>query len=185
MRGRFRTRPHHAVSLATIILSLCNASCFVVGLGLVCGTSRLGASPPRIRSGEFPFKLTYSLRGRDIDVIDSLACRYEGQDCHGGDSVDDWSWSVSGGAEDLILLEMGDGSFLRFDFGHCRYMMGRVPESHAEGYTGTAVFLHHEIEGTTWETRVEAMELEDRYGIRILAWHIADPLDPSLNLIRP
>jgi len=135
---------------------------------------------PRITYGEFPFTLVYEINGEEMIIEDILVCEYDGVSIY-GDSWKENSWksSLRSGGKRIILLQIDEEWELHYGTPGATTLMDSA-EAAAEGwnyFSKEAMLRDKSLNDSVGGDRVNEEELLSKYGIKIVSWYIAPPID--------
>ena len=168
-----------------IILVVLAAIPFVVGLYLPLAFfyTMVTHDDPDITYAEFPIELTYEMNGETYNVNEIYVVDYAGFDGMLGPT---WRGYIkSTGKEGIILYQNNDVKVI-CELGDANYYIGKV------GYKGNIVppniyvqeekpcFLFFKEDNITKLTESDLLQL---YGIEIISWTTAEPLDNYWEMI--
>lgn len=146
---------------------------------------------PKIKHGEFPFKLKYELNGKSYDINDTVICDFEGFDISGGfGKFRTWKENLESGKHRFTIIlnenihsvlqsgRVNKRSEVYFEYGDGNYYMGDPDGAiHAMPH-----FCYVETyEKSPKETHVEATpltkeQLQKYFGIKIVEWTFSQPI---------
>ena len=137
---------------------------------------------PKIRHGDFPLTLVYEINGEEKVIKDTLICTYNGVSWAGDFSLgwNSWKERLKSGNKGVILLRIDEERILYYPIlGSAYYFMGDEAVRDADYYRIARIDIG---EGGHLATIcVDAEELFSKYGIRIISWEIAPPIENSFK----
>lgn len=147
---------------------------------------------PKIKYGEFPFKLEYKINGERKLIEDTLICKYDGIDMIGvGEKRRKWKSYLKNGSKKIILLQINDTDYIYYNPGSPEYYMGdeyiytgcmgdsRNKNSYYEKFTDASFFKKYE-DGQA-EGIIRAEELIEKYDIELISWEPSPPIINEFN----
>ena len=147
---------------------------------------------PEFVYGEFPFSLTYELNGEIIEINDVIICEYNGvvlRDDRG--KMRQWNEKLKSGNEKIILLDLSDSSEtdelgreileVYFSYGRAEYYMGETQTSSNPPTTDSIAYLYITSEGTIGGSGYRPEEAYEKFGIRLISWECAPPIENSFE----
>lgn len=155
--------------ITAILLSL-----FVIFGLFGCGR----AEAPRVEKGEFPFEVVYELDGRVITVSDVYVCEFDGFTWNeNAGRIRQWRGYIkSSEQKELVLLEDG-GVQVICTVGSPEYYMSDPSVSYTEAYTPSVSYVERLAGGGVFSGTLDSEQLLERYGIRIISWSFAEPIE--------
>jgi len=147
-------------------------------------------SEPKIKYGEFPFKLVYEINGEEKMVGDTLICEYIGIDVNAGmGKYRKWDSHLESGKNKTIISKSkkGEGKtheiYFYPEIG--RLYMGDLNEdddtSCFEQDFPNIFYSEIFIDGTEEGGRIRNDELLERFNIKLISWEIAPPIENSFR----
>lgn len=143
---------------------------------------------PEITYGEFPFTLVYEINGEEKVIEDTIVCEYDGIEIGRSEKVRQWDGYIkSTRSKHIQLLDLknlneetdyGPSVSLCFDWGFAAYYMddsvnyNRVPAQ----YLNNLLYLYRQGDLIV-EHIISAEEAFDRYGVRLISWECAPPIE--------
>ena len=164
---------------ATIAAILLSISLFIGWLPIMCYAAN---SPepdvPLITYGEFPFTVVYEVNGEEHIIKDTVICEYAGSRWNEGDGKKHRIWDrrfESG--EYCVLYTVSEHAFIVLGLGRTtQYLMGDTEDNPQISDAYPQVLEYFES-GTTSLSSPNEDEVFDTYGIRIISFETAPPIE--------
>lgn len=174
-----KTRVIIAILLCSLLLCLTS-----------CVSFQEDDTPPKIKKGEFPYSVAFTLDGETYTYEGTVACKYEGTILIGGHLLrEKREWSEEPGKNILLIQEYDTASiftpnrtnncsFVYLCFGKADYYMGE------EKYEDTAIPCFYYYEGFTnaegrhliEQTVLTEEQLEEYFGIKVTKFDFSSPI---------
>ena len=145
---------------------------------------------PQIKYGEFPFRLTYELNGETKLIEDVIVCQFDGFINMGTVGKDiKWKTNLKSGKEELTLLDLSLLNIeneleqtmleLYFYYGAGAYYMGDTenPYSRKAQNFDWIDYKYLNKDGEIGYSGYKAEEAYKKYGIRLISWECAPPIE--------
>lgn len=137
-----------------------------------CGAAKV--PEPEIKTGEFPFKLTYELRGEVIVVEDVYVCEYLGVDWNFGQGYRRrWKGYVKSTGEDGVFLTEDSERKIYCSVGKAEYYMG--DESDLPDREYVPHFYHAKTDPSKIDL-ISEEEISEQYSVKLLEWEFSSPI---------
>lgn len=182
MKKRFGAVIYISIIILSIILLNLPMIILHVGYSLSEGPAK-----PKVKKGEFPFKLVYEMDGEVTTIEDTLVIKYKGIRYTAMDGkYIHWDYYYKNGSIDesdkgffnQFTLYSEDDLSIRFELGPCGYYMGT--EYNLDYYQSNGINMGDIIVDVPNETYViSEEELHDKYGIEIIEKYISEPIIQS------
>ena len=158
---------------------------------------------PSITEESFPFTLDYELNGKKKVIEDTMICKYTGSEWYGtsDEKSRTWGMKLKSGKDAVVLWEgknkrgeqqrivwgvdpayfMGDGDDVKkYELPDKEYFF--YPGMTEEEYYNTYIELEtKESDGLIDEESLGKRKLLEKYGIKILNWECALPIENSFQ----
>ncbi|WP_145051483.1 hypothetical protein [Paenibacillus xylanexedens] len=135
---------------------------------------------PKVKYGEFPFRLEYDIDGQRRVIQDTLIVEYDGIGMNEGNGkFRKWEQRLKSGKENITLLKVNNSFEIYYPPGSARYYMDDL-EDYVE-YKHSfpdAEFIERDGEITRYGI-VYAEELLDKYQIKLISWEHTQPIENS------
>lgn len=143
-----------------------------------------GSAPhaPKIKYGEFPFKLVYEVNGERITVEDTLICKYDGNVWNEGlGKQRKWRSYLASNKEErsIQLMELSDHTKIYYSTDRPAYYMGDGKKTKYQNDPFNGVFAV----GPS-SSRLHGMAIKDMLeylNIVLIEWEIAPPIENSIQ----
>ena len=147
---------------------------------------------PEIQYGEFPFTLTYELDGEIIEINDAVICEYDGV-VRSGTPTRKWKSSLKNGQKYITLLNFESLNIkndngekiieLYFYYGTGAYYMGDNDDSFSrtEQSTDRVCYMYKNKNKEVRHGSFSAAEAYEKFGIRLISWECAPPIENSFK----
>lgn len=135
---------------------------------------------PTIKYGEFPFEITYMLKGETITVRDVYVCKYDGRYWTENGRYRKWKGYIKGTGEDHLVLLTTDNKQIYCTVGSAASYMGDLPW-YVEPGKVTPELWCREIGGKENDTERLSDAEQDYYGIYLVSWTFSDPVENSFE----
>ncbi|MBR3848605.1 MAG: hypothetical protein IKM21_04885 [Oscillospiraceae bacterium] len=141
---------------------------------------------PKIKYGEFHFRLTYELDGMMKTVEDDIVCKFEGTYLTSTAGVERrWNTYLKSGNERITLLDLSNYNIknefdqkileLFFSYGNAQYYMGdEYPSAPQIGKYVECKYRN--ADGTIGGGAYTAEEAFEKYKIRLINWECDPPV---------
>lgn len=167
-------------------------------LGFGGGTYFTHVPEPKIKYGEFPFRLTYELNGETIMIEDTVICKFDGFKVMGeAGKRRQWKTYLKSGNEQITLLDfrpLGEiNQFgqtmleLFFSYGNAEYYMGDEYPSIPTVSTYIE-YLYQTTDGIIGSSAYTDNVAWEKYKIKLISWEAAPPIENTFKkprLFRP
>ena len=139
-----------------------------------------------ITYGEFPFRITYELKGEVKVIEDVVICEYDGiEDLGTAGKKRKWKSYLESGNERVSLLKEDDSLEFYFNYGAPENYMGdNQSRRYGEG-------LYYDLSYIPFIKKDNGIQLEDsgmkseevweKYGLRIIEWEYSMPIQNSFK----
>lgn len=168
--------------LSTIFLGALGviAALPIIGWIILFISMLLSPNPPKpkVKYGEFPFKIEYEINGEKKLIEDSVVCEFDGigwDEAHG--KFHKWKWYLkSGNSTDVVIFSEINSSFhIYYYVGSPEYYMGDVNENeqyalHSPGFWNNGDGKYLDNRGLT------------KYGIKLINWEHSSPIVNEFNI---
>lgn len=149
--------------------------------------------PPKIKYGEFPFKLKYELNGKIYDINDTVICDFDDFDISGGFGKSrNWKERLKSGSDRFTIISnenvysvlepgrVNKSSGIYFDYGDGQYYMGD-PNADSAIHSSPHFCYVETYEKSPKKTHVYATpltkeQLQKYFGIKIIEWTFSKPI---------
>jgi hypothetical protein len=131
---------------------------------------------PKVKYGEFPFKLTYKNSKELIVKEDTVICEYKGVSCNAAGCYRDWKYSLRSDNEFLKLSRIDENRFAYYPTGHCGYYMNDYPAGGTYNHSFPEAAEFTKNGSMTTKSTLDSLTLLDKYDIKLLSWEYSDPL---------
>lgn len=141
---------------------------------------QLGPNPPKpeITYGEFPFRLVYEIDGQRKVIQDTLICEYDGVGANEGvGKFRRWKERLASGNEQITLLHVNDKTEIYYPAGSAKYYMGDLEKYGKYIPIFPDAGIIQKDGDTTWDSRISADELLQKYHIKLIDWEIKPPIE--------
>ena len=161
---------------------------------------------PKIKNGEFPFRLTYELNGETITITDTAICEFDGYgELTEAGQYREWKTHLKSENDKLILKEnktdivwitlldisetnerddFGNKILeLYFFGGNGHYYMGDELGGHARSVQGFNYisYRYQNDEGKIGHSSLTTDEAFEKYRIRLISWEISEPIQNTFR----
>jgi len=154
---------------------------------------------PKIKYGEFPFKLVYEKDGEEITVEDTLICEFDGFEANAAaGKYRNWKSRLASGNEKILFhydentesvwsSEKALTQEIYYKTEAAWYLMGDFEEDDVEFYDYKPSFPNasasesYERGVTSPGGVLKADLLLSRFGIKLISWEIAPPIENSFR----
>lgn len=189
---RNRALPITLITIGIIILVLVAAIYMFIVSGAAYALLIPNPSAPEIQHGEFPFTLEYELDGEMVKIEDTIVCEYDGV-VRNGTPKRNWKSSLKNGQEFITLLNCEslniknkDGEKiieLYFYFGTGAYYMGDKYNSfcRVEQSMDYICYIYQNKNKEVRHDSLSADEAYEKFGIRLISWECAPPIENSFK----
>ena len=151
----------------------------MIGVG---GMMREDPPQPNVTYGEFPFEITYILRGETITVRDVCVCEYDGVGWNEGQGKHrTWNSYIKSTGEDRLVLLTDGNKQIYCTVGSGGYYMGDQPSHASKTFTPELRWIEIERDGTVSYPNTLSDEAQDYYGIYLVSWTFSDPIVNSFE----
>lgn len=166
------------------VLSVFFAKIFIVSGGFSIFMSN--PEEPEITYGEFPFRITYELKGEVKVIEDVVICEYDGIETLGtAGKKRKWKSYLKSGNERVSLLKVDDSLEFYFNYGDPENYMGdNQSKRYGEGlyYDLSYIpFVKRENDIQIADSGMQAEEVWEKYGLRIIKWEHSMPIQNSFK----
>lgn len=156
----------------------------VIGFTLLWGAfcvyaNSLSEPPiPQIREAEFPFTLTYEINGTQKSVSDTLLCEYGGSVWYAElvEKTRTWTYKIKNKKKAFVLWTGVNRNGEKEEVHFClspEYYMGDAKKQESDFYMEVVTI---QSDGEKEESIIDEDKLYKRYGVRILKWECAPPI---------
>jgi len=152
---------------------------------------------PRIKYGEFPFKLEYEIDGERYVIEDTLICEYDGIKWNEGTGKSrKWKSYLASGGNIVLLKEVSLVKKIFYYPGPASYYMGDRLNPYEHSFPD-ASYIEREGSITSWDilneiqiieqygllnrNRINEKELLDKYNIKLINWEYTEPIVNSFD----
>lgn len=148
---------------------------------------------PKIKYGEFPFRLTYEINGEQKVIEDTIICKFDGFKSEGTNGIHrKWKTYLKSGNERLTLLDLRSleevNEFrqtmleLYFYYGNAEYYMGDIGDRQRSAQGLDRVSYHYQnTDGTTGGSSYKVDEAYEKYKIRLISWEPSPPIQNTFK----
>lgn len=176
------------VSTAIILISL-----FVILPLIIIKQFNFNPPTPKVKHGEFPFRLVYEIAGEQKVIEDVIVCDFDGFEWRGESGKDrKWKSSFKSKNERITLLDLRpvneknewDQTVLElyFYWGNAEYYMGdEVRTARNEQSMDEISYMYQDKNGKTGFSAINADVAYEKYKIRLISWEAAPPIKNSFN----
>ena len=147
-----------------------------------------GSSKPAIQYAEFPFKLEYKINGELMVGDDILICKYDGVIFTEAGKLGTWKRYFASGNEEIVLLQTDDIKITYPISVPANYFMGdndvlKEPFEDMFSFPNASLFEWRPLGELKWQYRggILADELLEKYGIELISWEIAPPIENTFK----
>lgn len=132
---------------------------------------------PTITYAEFPFTLVYELDGEEITVNDTVICEYAGNVWDATGRYRIWDlYYMSGNV--VILKNISEGEYIALSTGRtASYYMGDTESPTFSSGEACGYYRGPYADTGIRESYVTDNELYEEYGVRIISFEIAPPIE--------
>ncbi|HWP79547.1 MAG TPA: hypothetical protein VN446_02805 [Candidatus Acidoferrum sp.] len=148
---------------------------------------------PKIKYGEFPFKLTYELNGEVKVLEDVIVCEFDGYKSLGeGGKYRKWKTSLKSGADRATLLDLRERDAfdsqgrkvleLYFFVGDAAYYMGDKKSFPVNGQNldyVAAILINQD--GNKLDDGISTYDAYEKFGLRLITWEPTEPINNIFN----
>jgi len=140
---------------------------------------------PKVRYGEFPFRLVYELNGDEIIIEDTIICEFDGVGWNEATGkYRKWKSHYASGNERIVLLELVSGDKICAVSGSAEYYMGDSLHEWSEPFPDA--YLHYANRTLSYgliiaDKYLDTEELFGLYGIKFLSWEPSPPIVNSFK----
>lgn len=165
-----------------VILGIILLPVIIIGLPFILLFKGSSPQPPKIKYGEFPFKLVYEINGERVTVEDTLICEYDGIGWNEGTGKHrKWKSYLESNREErsILLLELEDHTKIYYSTYMPGYYMGDMGKGNSLNAPFNGVFAV----GSS-RSKLHAMDIKDRLeylNIVLIEWEIAPPIENNFN----
>lgn len=152
---------------------------------------------PQIQYGEFPFVLTYEIKGETKVIEDTIICEYDGYKMEGEAGwYREWNFHLKSGKDRITLLDLKsqdeknefDSLMLElfFYWGNAEYYMGEPLDyaSHDPKKAQDFDWIEYQYQtpdGIVGYSAYTAEEAFRKYGIKLISWECSPPIKNALG----
>ncbi len=133
---------------------------------------------PKVKYGEFPFKIEYEINGEKKLIKDSVICEFDGIEWNESrGKFRKWKWHLkSGNSTDLVIFSKINSTFhIYYYVGSPEYYMGDVNKN--EQYALYSPGFWNNGDGRYLDNR----DLT-KYGIKLINWEYSSPIVNKFNM---
>lgn len=136
---------------------------------------------PQITYGEFPFKLTYKINGELFIIEDTIICEYSGTGWDEGQGKHrKWERNLASGNNEVILLQLKDGTKIHYPIGSANFYMGDLEDYESFDFTFPNAFIYEKKGDNFYNRQITDKELLAIYKIELISWDYTEPVTNSL-----
>ena len=144
-------------------------------------------SPPKIKYGEFPFRLKFEINGQQKVIEDVVICNFDGYEWRGeSGKYRKWKSYLKSGNERITLIEFSENIQdkwnhqileLYFYWGNAEYYMSDLSNRPKSGQDFDYInYMYKNAEGKIGFSAFTADEAWNKYKVKLLSWEIAPPI---------
>jgi len=147
--------------------------------------------PPKIKHGEFPFKVKYELNGKIYEINDTVVCDFNGFDSSSGlGNLRTWEEHLKSGSDRFTIIlnenvhsvfesgRVNKSSEVYFDYGDGEYYMGDADSAiHSSPHFCYVEFYEKSPKVSYVDaTPFTKEQLQNYFGIKIIEWTFSKPI---------
>lgn len=132
---------------------------------------------PEITYGEFPFRLEYEINGEHCVVEDTIICEFDGIGAGSNGKYRKWKERLASGNEGVLLYNVSATEKLFFITASPEFYMG----DQKEGVEYNNHMIRAFIRGGASSGLIQAEELINKYGIKIITWEPSEPIQNTFK----
>jgi len=170
------------IGIPLILILIITAYFTFPWMAMFIGTQSESAPPsPKIRYGEFPFRLEYEQNGQPIVIQDTLICEYIGiRADEGRGKYRKWKQYLASRKERITLYKEDDTLEIYFPTNDANYYMGDTDIQYNSILPLSALKIE-KVGGGKQIGSITGDELLNKYRIKLIKWDIAQPIKNSFS----
>ena len=149
---------------------------------------------PKIKYGEFPFRLTYELNGDTKIIEDTVICEFYGFETWGeAGKYRKWKTHLKSGNERITLLDLRPSDEINefgqkmlelyFSFGTAEYYMDDElgSKKRAGEISNWVDYMYQSTDGTIGYSGYKVNVAREKYKIKLISWEPSPPITNSFK----